>query len=85
MALPGFTGGSFFGDRVTDETIPPTTVPHTVPMQPVSDNMEEENEMIDKEDDLAAEQAGEDNGEHLVGAFYTVLEMSNDGRTLITI
>jgi hypothetical protein len=86
-ALPGFTGtgGNFFGVRVTDQMLPvelPTT-PDL--MQPLSDNVEVENEMIDKEDDLAAEQAGEDQDEHLVGAFYTVLEMSNDGGTLISI
>ena len=90
VALPGFTGGSFFGVRATNETVSvetPTTpmqVPNTLPIQPLSDSIEGENGMIDEEDDLAAEQAGEDQDEHLVGAFYTVLEMSDDGGTLIT-
>ena len=79
-ALPGFTGGSFFGVRATDQTLSVELLPTTLdPMQPLSDNVEVEDEMIDEEDDLAAEQAGEDQDEHLVGAFYTVLEMSNDG------
>lgn len=83
-ALPGFTGGSFFGVRATDQTLSVELLPTTLdPMQPLSDNVEVEDEMIDEEDDLAAEQAGEDQDEHLVGAFYTVLEMSNDGGTLI--
>ena len=83
-ALPGFTGGSFFGVQATDQTLSVELLPTTLdPMQPLSDNVEVEDEMIDEEDDLAAEQAGEDQDEHLVGAFYTVLEMSNDGGTLI--
>jgi hypothetical protein len=88
-ALPGFTGGSFFGVRATDQTLPgpvelPPMTPDPGPMQ-VSDNTEVENEMIDEEDDLTAEQAGEDQDEHLVGAFYTVLKMSDDGGTLISL
>ena len=54
-------------------------------MQPLSDNMEVEDEMIEEEEDLAAEQAGEDYEEHMVGAFYTVLGMSDDGGTLVSI
>jgi hypothetical protein len=79
-ALPGFSGGSFFGIRATDQIFPvelPTTpVPTT---QPLPDILEVEDEMIEEEDGLAAEQAGEDHDEHLVGAFYTVLEISDDG------
>lgn len=89
-ALPGFTG-NVFGIRETDETLPiePPIAPvlNTLHMQQPSDTIEgaSENEMIDKEDDLAAEQAGEDQDEHLVGAFYTVLGMSDDGGSLISI
>ena len=83
-ALPGFNGGSFFGVRKADQI--PDELPTTpVLEQPLLDNRVVEKEMIDEEDDLAAEQAGEDQDKHLVGAFYIVLEMSNDGGTLISI
>jgi hypothetical protein len=75
-ALPGFSGGSFFGIRATAVELPTTPVPTT---QPLSDILEVEDEMIEEEDGLAAEQAGEDHDEHLVGAFYSVLEISDDG------
>ena len=83
-ALPGFTGGSFFGVRRATDTllVELSTTPDA--MQTLSDNIEVENEKVDEEDDLAAEQAGEDQDEHPVGAFYTVLEMSDDGGTLIS-
>ena len=81
-ALPGFSRGSFFGIRAMDPSqILPVELPTTpVPtMQPLPDILEVEDEMIEEEDGLAAEQAGEDHDEHLVGAFYTVLEISDDG------
>jgi hypothetical protein len=83
-ALQGFSGGSFFGVRVTDQIFPAELPTQLASMQPLSDNMEMRNEMIDEEDDLAAEQAGEDHDEHLVGAFYSVFEISNDGGTLMS-
>ena len=84
-ALTGFSRGSFFGVRATDQVLPVELPTMPVPMQPLSDNMEAEDETIDEEEDLAAEQAGEDHEEHMVGAFYTVLGMSDDGGTLVSI
>ena len=83
-ALTGFSRGSFFGVRATDQVLPVELPTMPVPMQPLSDNMEVEDETIDEED-LAAEQAGEDHEEHMVGAFYPVLGMSDDGGTLVSI
>ena len=77
-ALPGFSGGSFFGIRATDQNFP-VELPTVPTRQPLPDILEVEDEMIEEEDGLAAEQAGEDHDEHLVGAFYSVLEISDDG------
>ena len=53
-------------------------------MRRLSEDMEVEDE-IDEEDDLAAEQAGEDQDEHLVDAFCSVLQLSHDGKPLLPI
>ena len=49
-ALTGFSRGSFFGVRVTDKVLPVELPTTPVPMQPLSDNMEADDEMIDEEE-----------------------------------
>lgn len=75
--LPGYTGGPLFGTRVPDVTpvaeCSPTLTSEQVPASPTAMDTE-----IDDEDELAAEQAGEDKEEELVGVFIHVLEASID-------
>ena len=46
-ALTGFSGGSFFGVQATDQVLPVELPTMPVPMQPLSDNMEVEDETIE--------------------------------------
>lgn len=55
----------------------------TTEQAPVNDMVMDEE--IDDEEELAAEQAGEDREEDLISGFYHVLKMSADGASLVSI
>jgi len=81
--LPGYSGGPLLGTCAPDVTPAveqSLTRTPTTEQAPANDmTLDEE---IEDEDELAAEQAGEDREEELVGAFFHVLKVSADGASL---
>jgi hypothetical protein len=75
--LPGYSGGSLLGTRAPD--VSPAVERPPTPTGPNHTLMEDE---IHDEDELAAEQAGEDQEEEFISSFYHVLQMSTDGTSL---
>jgi len=81
--LCGYSGGPLFGVRAPDIT-PAVSLERspTPPIEQVPANNMAMDMEIDDEDELAAEQAGEDREEDLIGAFVHVLNISADGTSL---
>ena len=81
MNLPGYSGGPLLGTRASDvspaveRSLTPATEPRHANYTLIDDE-------IHDEDELAAEQAGEDQEEELITSFYHVLQMSADGTSL---
>jgi hypothetical protein len=79
--LQGYSGGPLLGSRAPAIT-PPVEQSSTPTTEQGPANHAAMDEEIDNEDELAAEQAGEDREQDLIGAFYHVLKMSVDGASL---
>ena len=81
--LKGFTGGELFGTHITEASLP-LVMPPQLQLSP-TDKMPVDEE-VDREEDLEKEQAGEDQDEAVLGAYYSVLQLSYDeGITHLTV
>ena len=84
-SLKGFTGSTLYGTHIPDAT-PPIEVPMAPITQqeplPASRSAVEEENASDREQDLEEEQAGEDRDDAVLGAYYSVLELSYDNPTV---
>ena len=80
-SLKGFTGGTLYGTRILEATLPVGVAPVTHQQQPLATDRLAVDEEIDGEDDLEEEQAGEDRDDAVLGAYFSVLEFSYDDGT----
>ena len=78
--LKGFTGGRLYGTHIPDvfPPAPPAEAPVTQQEPPLPKDRMAVYEEVDKEEDLEEEQAGEDQDDAVLGAYYSVLEFSYD-------
>ena len=80
-SLKGYTGGSLFGTHLKTTMTPPLTSSSAPPVPGIStpEEVEEDSSLgPEKDEDLEEEQAGEDEEVVMLGAFFSVFELSLD-------
>ena len=79
--LPGFSGSLSCGVHIMDP-LPTPTPPSLSLHQKPSEETTFEDDPVDVEADLEEEQAGEDEEQAVMGAYYSILECAYDGESV---